>query len=476
MENKRLLETNMHLNNPLTIEASLERQDPTGAPNGDVQEEKFTCTKISLIEHERILGEKNSEIMRLTSELSTQETEATARVEEKDNEIGALTCKLNNNIKEVEELKKEIKVWHAKNDDLRKKNWKAMEAVAESEKSTEQQIVDAVCTAEMQAADTFSHDRALLQSIFPSITVDKSLKHTIWMKTFEQKAVEFLKSKADEPVSDLKEMTKNVELFEKKLDVAMKESTELAAQLKTEKDLQIKISDKLKESETKFIELQSTYEIKSLELSNELAIQTKKYSDLKKMYEALHSNLQHNEVENKELKEHVNSLNMRLAEAPEDKIKLENKLKEYQNLFLITDEKLQLLQKSVEEEEEKWKHALAEAEKEIQILKEKQTSLEYLKSEVSKQQALIEEEQRKNRDLAQTVVKLNGIIKTGQDALSQEQKLVENLKQKLSVRESSNSTQKIEQVSLFTICLVLAYLYCAKKQIIINFFPLFLAK
>ncbi|XP_029648656.2 kinectin [Octopus sinensis] len=446
-ENNRLLETSMHLSNPLTIEASLEHKEPAGAPNGDVQEEKFTCTKISLIEHERILGEKNSEIMQLTSELSTHETETTARVEEKDNEIRAITCKLNNNVKEVEELKKEIKVWHAKNDDLRKKNWKAMEALNESEKSSEQQIVDAVRTAEVQAADTFSHDRALLQSIFPSITVDNSLEHTIWMKTFEQKAVEFLKSKADEPVSNLKEMTKNVELFEKKLDVAMKESTELAAQLKSEKDLQIKISDKLKESETKFIELQSAYEIKLAELSNELATQTKKYSDFEKMYEALHSNLQHNEVENKELKEHVNSLNMRLTESPEDKVKLENKLKDYQNLFLITDEKLQLLQKSVEEEEQKWKHALAEAEKEIQILKEKQTSLEYLKSEVSKQQALIEEEQGKNRDLAQTVVKLNGIIKTGQDALAQEQNLVENLKQKFCVKESNNSAQKIEQTS-----------------------------
>lgn len=54
-------------------------------------------------------------------------------------------------------------------------------------------------------------------------------------------------------------MTKNVELFEKKLDVAMKESTELAAQLKAEKDLQIKISDKLKESETKVIFLYTFY-------------------------------------------------------------------------------------------------------------------------------------------------------------------------------------------------------------------------
>lgn len=84
-----------------------------------------------------------------------------------------------------------------------------------------------------------------------------------------------------------------------------------------------------------FIELQSTYEIKLSELSNELAIQTQKYSDLEKTYEGLHPNSQHNEVES-ELKEHINSLNMRLTEASEEKIKLEDKLKYHENLFLIT--------------------------------------------------------------------------------------------------------------------------------------------
>lgn len=44
----------------------------------------------------------------------------------------------------------------------------------------------------------------------------------------------------------------------------------------------------------------------------------------------------------------------------------------------------------------------------------------------------MEEDEKKVRDLSQTIVKLNGIIKTGQDALSQEQELVCKLKQQLA--------------------------------------------
>ena len=44
----------------------------------------------------------------------------------------------------------------------------------------------------------------------------------------------------------------------------------------------------------------------------------------------------------------------------------------------------------------------------------------------------LEVEKKKNKDLASNVVKLNGIIKTGHDALTQEQNLVEQLRKQLS--------------------------------------------
>ena len=44
----------------------------------------------------------------------------------------------------------------------------------------------------------------------------------------------------------------------------------------------------------------------------------------------------------------------------------------------------------------------------------------------------LDKERKKNKELSSTLVRLNGIIKTGQDALSQEQKLVQQLQEQLS--------------------------------------------
>lgn len=47
----------------------------------------------------------------------------------------------------------------------------------------------------------------------------------------------------------------------------------------------------------------------------------------------------------------------------------------------------------------------------------------------------LDSEKKKSKDLASQIVKLNGIIKTGQDAIHQEQELVTKLKQQLEERE-----------------------------------------
>lgn len=52
--------------------------------------------------------------------------------------------------------------------------------------------------------------------------------------------------------------------------------------------------------------------------------------------------------------------------------------------------------------------------------------------EVEKLRADLAAEQKKNKDLASQIVKLNGIIKTGHDALTQEQNLVKKLQDEMS--------------------------------------------
>lgn len=57
-------------------------------------------------------------------------------------------------------------------------------------------------------------------------------------------------------------------------------------------------------------------------------------------------------------------------------------------------------------------------------------------------QSQLDSEKKKSKDLASQIVKLNGIIKTGQDAIHQEQELVTKLKQQLEEREKVNRGQR----------------------------------
>ena len=57
--------------------------------------------------------------------------------------------------------------------------------------------------------------------------------------------------------------------------------------------------------------------------------------------------------------------------------------------------------------------------------------------QIAELKASLEKEQKKGKDLAAQTVKLNGIIKTGHDALTQEQALVKKLQQQLE------SSQKV---------------------------------
>ena len=56
----------------------------------------------------------------------------------------------------------------------------------------------------------------------------------------------------------------------------------------------------------------------------------------------------------------------------------------------------------------------------------------FLSQDLEELRKQLEAEKKKNKELASNVVKLNGIIKTGHDALTQEQNLVEQLRKQLA--------------------------------------------
>ncbi|XP_074662497.1 uncharacterized protein LOC141915024 isoform X8 [Tubulanus polymorphus] len=85
---------------------------PTGAVNGHVTNEK-DIPKVSVTEHEKIVGQKAEEVSKLESDLSAK-------------------------IEEIKRLSDDLENQKKKNNALREKNWKAMDALSQAEKRAEE--------------------------------------------------------------------------------------------------------------------------------------------------------------------------------------------------------------------------------------------------------------------------------------------------------------------------------------------------
>ncbi|XP_041105993.1 ribosome-binding protein 1-like isoform X2 [Polyodon spathula] len=155
------------------------------------------------------LTEANAEKVHLEERIRSIETllEAGQRKEsEKDQELqlanAAETEQLQNSLKErdarvsllekeILQLKETVEQQANKNNDLREKNWKAMEAMSSAEKLCEKKL-DATKTAKDKAEQQLSalqkEMRETLHALFPEITVDTD--QTNWLEEFKQKAQE----------------------------------------------------------------------------------------------------------------------------------------------------------------------------------------------------------------------------------------------------------------------------------------------
>ncbi|KAH9488121.1 hypothetical protein Btru_065005, partial [Bulinus truncatus] len=68
-----------------------------------------------------------------------------------------------------------------------------------------------------------------------------------------------------------------------------------------------------------------------------------------------------------------------------------------------------------------------------------------LQKQISELQSQLESERKKTKELSLNVVKLNGIIKTGQDALAQEQGIVKKLQESLDSKSLSSGQSEAEE-------------------------------
>ncbi|XP_056022399.1 ribosome-binding protein 1-like isoform X28 [Ostrea edulis] len=403
MENKKLVK-----------EAKIIRERPLGdgqeapkdKPNGDINEEEKAVKefKTAVEEYKKMVAEKDETIQGLQKDIEVQKKEASKLLEQ---------------------------------------------AETQKKKNNEQGTV--------MVTETESYDKAILQKLFPNISVSDKMSHKDWMTSFEKQALVQIKTDSEkkDDSAKLKELEDSKKSLQTQVLSLQKEVSESA-----------KLGDRVKELETSNAQLQKQISNSKTESSTQITAAQTQIKELQDQVRQL-------ETENQECKLNAKQSNSsndaQVRDLEETNKKLQKQVEDYLAVLQTTETKLQQLENSVEGEERKWQDKAEELAVQLQQAKDEITSLKkdvdkFKNSEEAEQristlqsskqqsntadpgtesenlQGQLDSERKKSKDLASQIVRLNGIIKTGQDAIHQEQELVTKLKQQLEEREKSPGT------------------------------------
>ncbi|XP_054840636.1 ribosome-binding protein 1 isoform X2 [Eublepharis macularius] len=369
--------------------------------------------------------------------------------------------------KEAAELNNTVEQLKVKNNDLREKNWEAMEAVASAEKACEEKLLSSTRakeTLEQQLGAVQAQTKEALSSLLPRVMSDGQQGYDEWLQQFKEKALEALQQKKST-------------VTESDLALSLRESDEARHTLQAECDQYRTI---LAETERMLKDLQ-----KSVEEEEQV---------WKVKLTASEEALQKSQNQTKCLEEDVEKLKAELQNA--------DKLKEYTSLLeaqlenhLVTanserqnyTQKVEALGQLLSESQEQLDAAKAEALKENQEfaqlkaqldqtevnlhnervlretlaseLEEAQSSLCVLQTELEKQrldgtvptsaqedtlqlQEKLEKEKKLSKDLGCAATKLKELLQVTQEQLAKEREAVLKLQEQLQERGENEDSSK----------------------------------
>ncbi|XP_076401001.1 kinectin isoform X16 [Peromyscus maniculatus bairdii] len=89
---------------------------------------------------------------------------------------------------ELDSLKNDVEHQRKKNNDLREKNWEAMEALASTEKMLQDKVNKTSKERQQHVEAVELESKELLKRLFPMVSVPSNLTYTEWLRGFEKKA------------------------------------------------------------------------------------------------------------------------------------------------------------------------------------------------------------------------------------------------------------------------------------------------
>ncbi|XP_069588996.1 kinectin isoform X18 [Ranitomeya imitator] len=139
-----------------------------------------------------------------------QQVSSVARGEELIEAIVAKDKYITELLSELEAQKSAVEQQRKKNNDLREKNWKAMEALSSTEKMLQERVNKTAKERPQNAGE--NEIREILQKIFPKVSVSSNLRHNEWVQEFEKAAKVCLNENGDrETVKALEQKLKEGE-------------------------------------------------------------------------------------------------------------------------------------------------------------------------------------------------------------------------------------------------------------------------
>ncbi|XP_010077119.1 PREDICTED: ribosome-binding protein 1, partial [Pterocles gutturalis] len=414
-----------------------------------------------------------------------------SRLQEKTDQLSSLE-------REAAELREAVEQQKTKNNDLREKNWKAMEALTTMEKACEEKLLAATKAKEelAQQLDALrTQTKQTLLSALPGVTVSPQQDYDTWLQEFKEKTADVLKQQmvtteppdsalklkeAEEAQSTLqaeceqyrailaetegmlRDLQKSVEeeeqVWKAKLTASEEELQKSQLQLKSLEDMVQKLkadlqsTDQLKEY-TSLLEtqLENHLETASSERQNytkEVQVLRQLLSESQEQLEAAKTETQKQSKELALVRQQLGEMKSRVQDGtvvglhadPSKPAPLELKTQLEQNEMLV--EKEQVLRQNLALELEEAQSSACSLQAELEKLRLAENAAASGTEEAQHLQERLEKEKKLTKDLGQAATKLQELLKVTQDQLAKERETVRKLKEQLQETGEEDSSKE----------------------------------
>uniref|UniRef100_G1MBB7 Kinectin 1 n=1 Tax=Ailuropoda melanoleuca TaxID=9646 RepID=G1MBB7_AILME len=344
---------------------------------------KEACSASRLEELETVLKEKENEMKRIEAILKERESDLSSKtkllqISEREKEITGLQ-------NELDSLKEAVEHQRKKNNDLREKNWEAMEALASTEKMLQDKVNKTSKERQQHVEAIELEAKEVLKKLFPKVSVPPDLSYSEWLHGFEKKAQECVaETSGSEEVKVLEHKLKEADEMHILLQLECEKYKSVLAE--TEGILQ-KLQRSVEQEENKWKvkvdESQKT--IKQMQLSftsseqelERLRRENKDIENLRREREHLEMELEKAEIERSTYVTEVRELKDLLTE-------LQKKLDDSYSEAVRQNEELNLLKTQLNETLTKLRTEQSERQKVAGDLHKAQQSLDLIQSKIVK--------------------------------------------------------------------------------------------